>query len=277
MKRDVLSAVLFLLILLSFDLCFAVKDTIEVGQIGPVGANTSVAVDLRLFNDEYIGGFAIPLSFQSTENPDVKCDSIHWSSRFLPASVYAHAGDGGSDYIDSTNQRLNLWAVWTDSLSPGDGIMATIYFTTGSGWNPTKAVLLDSASHDVNPGIVLSSLDGYELDFEFLGGATGIREIEEPGADRPETFNLSQNYPNPFNPQTIIRFTLPSDAGVKIEIFNILGQKVRGLVDQNLSAGTKEISWDGKDSRGADAGSGIYFYRIRTREFTDVRRMVLLK
>ena len=278
MKRSFSLATLFLLIFASFDLCFAVKDTIEVGQIGPVGASTSVAVDLRLFNDEYVGGFTIPLSFYSTGNLDVKCDSIHWSARFWSDSASAYAGDGGSDYIDSTNQKLNVWAVWTtDSLPPDTGIIATIYFTTGSSWSPTLPVPLDSASYDVNPGIVLSSLDGHELDFEFMKPPTGIREVEEPGADRPEAFTISQNYPNPFNPQTIIRFTLPAETWVKIEIFNILGQKVRDLVDQNLPAGVKEISWNGKDSRGTDVGSGIYFYRIRTREFTDVRRMVLLK
>jgi len=277
MKRNLVSAALFLLILLSFDLCFGVKDTIEVGQIGPVDANSSVGVNLTIFNDEAIGGFPIPLSFYSTENPDVVCDSIQWSSRFIPDSVYAYAGDGGSDFIDSASKKLNIWAIWKDSLSPGDGIIATIYFTTGSGWNAAKAVPLDSTSYDVNPGIVLSSLDGYELDFEFQKAPTGIREIEEPGADHPDAFGLSQNYPNPFNPQTIIRFTLPSDARVKIEIFNILGQKVKNLVDQELSAGVKEISWDGKDSQGTEVGSGIYFYRIKTREFTEVRRMVLLK
>lgn len=277
MKRNLLSATLFVLILLSFSLCLAAKDTIEVGRIGPIKADTSVVVDLKLFNDEYIGGFTIPLSFYSSENLDVKCDSVHWSQRFLDQTLYAYAGDGFSDYIDSTNKKLNIWAIFTDSLPAGSGIIATIHFTTGSGWDSTLSVPLDSTSYEVNPGIVLSSLNGYELDFEFLGGPTGIKEVEEPGADRPQAFNLSQNYPNPFNPQTIIRFTLPSDTRVKIEIFNILGQKVKTLLDQHLSAGVKEISWDGRNSKGVEVGSGIYFYRIKTKEFTDVRRMVLLK
>lgn len=278
MKRILLSATLFFLICMSYHLCFAAKDTVEVGVIGPAPANSSVAVDVRLFNDGNVGGFTIPLSFDTTVSLDLKCDSIHWSLRFWTDPPYAYAGDGGSDYIDSTNNKLNIWAVWgTDTLPAGNGAIATVYFSTGPGWNETDKVYLNPTSYEVNPGIVLSSLDGYELDFEFLGGVTGIRELEEPGEAIPEVFNLSQNYPNPFNPQTIIRFTLPSDTRVKIEIFNILGQKVKTLLDQHLSAGAKEVSWDGKNSRGVEVGSGIYFYRIATKEFTDVRRMVLLK
>ena len=278
MRKIFLSAILFFLVSMSFHLCFAVKDTIDVGVIGPAPANSSVAVNVRLFNDENIGGFTIPLSFDTTASLDLKCDSIHWSSRFWADVPYAYAGDGGSDYIDSASNKLNIWAVWaTDTLPPGSGVIATIYFKTGSGWNPTDKIFLNPTSYEVNPGIVLSSLDGYELDFEFLGGATGIREIEDPEKGVPEDFSLSQNYPNPFNPQTIIRFTLPSDTWVKVEVFNILGQRVKTLVDQHLSAGAKEVSWDGKNSKGVEVGSGIYFYRIATKEFTDVRRMVLLK
>jgi hypothetical protein len=279
MKRILLSATLSFLISMSFHLCFAVEDTVEVGMIGPAPANSSVAVDVRLFNDENIGGFTIPLSFDTTVSLDVTCDSIHWSSRFWTNLPYAYAGDGPiSDYIDDANNKLNIWAVWgTDTLPPGNGVIATIHFTTGPGWNETDKVYLNPTSYGANSGIVLSSLDGYELDFEFLGGVTGIRELEEPGEAIPEVFNLSQNYPNPFNPQTIIRFTLPSDTWVKVEVFNILGQRVKTLVDQHLSAGAKEVSWDGKNSKGVEVGSGIYFYRIQTKEFTDVRRMVLLK
>ena len=279
MKRSFLLATLLILVAVSFDLCFAVKDTIEVGTLGPVPANSSVTVDVRLSNDEYIGGFTIPLSFDTTYSLDVFCDSVHWSSRFWTNSAYAYSGDDTlSGYIDSTNNKLNIWAVWsTDTLPPGNGVIATIHFSTGNGWNETDKVFLNPTSYEVNSGIVLSSVEGYELEFGFLGGATGIREIEDPEAGVPEAFNLSQNYPNPFNPQTIIRFALPSDTRVKIEIFNILGQKVKTLLDQHLSAGAKEVSWDGKNSNGVEVGSGIYFYRIATKEFTDVRRMVLLK
>lgn len=90
-------------------------------------------------------------------------------------------------------------------------------------------------------------------------------------------FELFQNYPNPFNPTTDIEFLLSQSGQAKIEIFNISGQKVRTLVDQHLEAGHKVINWDGRDDSGKDVSSGIYFYRIETSEFSQTRKMVLLR
>lgn len=93
----------------------------------------------------------------------------------------------------------------------------------------------------------------------------------------PNTFELSQNYPNPFNPNTTIRFRLPENMGVKLTIYNVLGQKVRKLIDGMLPSGEHEVEWDGTYDSGERAESGVYFYRISTEAFTDVRKMTLLK
>lgn len=93
----------------------------------------------------------------------------------------------------------------------------------------------------------------------------------------PQTFSLSQNYPNPFNPTTIIEYALPKDTRVKITIYNILGQKVKTLVDEFQSAGHKRIVWDSKNDKGHEVASGIYFYKIKAGEFTDSKKMVILK
>ena len=96
-------------------------------------------------------------------------------------------------------------------------------------------------------------------------------------AEPPQNFELFQNYPNPFNPTTNIEFLLPRSGQVKIEIFNILGQKVRTLVDQRLRAGQKVVDWDGRDDSGKEVTSGIYFYRLRTSEFSQTNKMVVLR
>jgi hypothetical protein len=108
---------------------------------------------------------------------------------------------------------------------------------------------------------------------------TGIRWIEGSTEEesRPTTFSVSQNYPNPFNPVTNFRVALPQASHVKIEIFNILGQKVKTLVDEDMRAGIFIVDWDGKDKRGLEVSSGIYFYRIVAGEFSDIKKMVLLK
>jgi hypothetical protein len=92
-----------------------------------------------------------------------------------------------------------------------------------------------------------------------------------------DLITLYQNYPNPFNPETNIEFLLRESGPVKIEIYNLLGQKVRILMDQYLEKGQRSVKWDGKDQAGKDLASGVYWYRIQAKEFSQTRKMLLLK
>ena len=103
-----------------------------------------------------------------------------------------------------------------------------------------------------------------------------LEEIVE-GSNTPSKFELSQNYPNPFNLTTVIRYSLPEDCQVEISIFNILGQKVRTLVNQYQTSGYKKVTWDGKDDKAKELGSGIYFYRVNARDYSCARKLLLLK
>jgi len=93
----------------------------------------------------------------------------------------------------------------------------------------------------------------------------------------PRQFQLYNNYPNPFNPATTISYDLPISAPVKVDVLNILGQHVRTLVDETQSAGHYEVVWDSKDNQGRTVTSGVYIYRITTGDFTNSKKMVLLK
>jgi hypothetical protein len=93
----------------------------------------------------------------------------------------------------------------------------------------------------------------------------------------PGGFALGQNYPNPFNPTTQIQFSLPSAGQVRMEIFNVLGQQVKTLVDQAMEAGEHTVSWDATDNSGQAVSSGIYFYRMVTDDHTDRKKMLLLR
>jgi hypothetical protein len=110
----------------------------------------------------------------------------------------------------------------------------------------------------------------------FVGYYTDVKDLSE-GRDLPDHYFLSQNYPNPFNPETNIEFSLPKNCHVKLVIYDILGRKVKTLLDENLSAGQKLISWDGKDENGRDVASGIYFYMIKAGTFSDTKKLVLLR
>jgi len=93
----------------------------------------------------------------------------------------------------------------------------------------------------------------------------------------PVGFALHQNYPNPFNPECEIAYDLPKDCHVTLSIYNVLGQKVKVLVDQNENAGNKSVKWGGKDEQGQEVTSGIYFYRIQAGDFVQSKKMVLLR
>ena len=93
----------------------------------------------------------------------------------------------------------------------------------------------------------------------------------------PSTFDLRQNYPNPFNPTTVIRYSLFKRSTVEITVFNVLGQEVKRLEDGVQAAGVYETSWDGTDRVGQPVASGVYFYQIKTGDFSETRKMMLLK
>ena len=93
----------------------------------------------------------------------------------------------------------------------------------------------------------------------------------------PEKYDLFGNYPNPFNPTTTIFFRLSERSKVVLEIFNIKGQKIRTLLNEDRSKGEHRIIWDGKDNNGKKVVSGIYSYRIKSKNINVTRKMVLIK
>ncbi len=92
----------------------------------------------------------------------------------------------------------------------------------------------------------------------------------------PGKFQLAQNYPNPFNPTTEIQYTVPTGK-VTLEIFNVLGQKVKTLVNESKVAGTYKVTWDGTDFAGNRVASGVYFYKLRSGKQVQIRKMLLQK
>ncbi|NOY57549.1 MAG: T9SS type A sorting domain-containing protein, partial [Calditrichaeota bacterium] len=92
----------------------------------------------------------------------------------------------------------------------------------------------------------------------------------------PKKFDLSQNYPNPFNPATTIRYQLPQVSKVQLQIYNIMGQLVRTLVDGEKEPGYHAVTWDGHNNTGMSVGSGIYYYRLIAGEHVMVKKMALL-
>jgi len=114
----------------------------------------------------------------------------------------------------------------------------------------------------------LTSVGSGDIFIAKLGLVTGI---EEEFA-LPQSFNLSQSYPNPFNPSTTIEFSLPCSGYVMLQVFNILGEVVATLVNEELNVGTYTTQWNA-----SGVASGVYFYKMRTGEFVDTKKLLLLK
>ena len=126
-----------------------------------------------------------------------------------------------------------------------------------------------------NPiGGAITSLTLNENEGAVLVPTSDVNDEKNP---IPLSFELPQNYPNPFNPTTQINYQIPEDEYVSLEIYNVLGQKVKTLVNQNQTAGKHTIIWEGKDNQNQELPSGIYFYRLKTKQNVETRKMVFLK
>jgi hypothetical protein len=117
----------------------------------------------------------------------------------------------------------------------------------------------------------LTKPPGYQPDF--LG--EGVAKIAV--SNLPTQFRLSQNFPNPFNPATTLEYDLPGNCDVTIKIYNILGQEVATLLNEQKEAGRYKISWDGQDKDGEKVSTGIYFYRIKAGDFEESKKLLLVK
>jgi hypothetical protein len=114
--------------------------------------------------------------------------------------------------------------------------------------------------------------DGYDEDsVTWSVTQTGINE------NIPLSTKLYQNYPNPFNPSTVIRFDISTGSFASLNIFNSRGQNVRSLLDSNLKPGSYSVAWDGKDDNGGVLSSGIYYYTLRSENYTKTNKMLMFK
>ena len=179
---------------------------------------------------------------------------------------------------------------WTQ-ITPEGGYTHRIYRNPASPLNANTYCW--SGSFDWT--LVTFNLSQYrgKASFRFVFGSDGAANAEgwyiddvrlqykyEVDADDPvasPVLSLKPNYPNPFNPSTTISFYLPQNGEVKLDVFNLKGQRVRRLIDSSLTLGEHSINFNGLDDHGRPVASGIYFYRIQHHGKTITRKMMLMK
>jgi hypothetical protein len=182
---------------------------------------------------------------------------------------------------------------WTDHRGEGSDIYVRTYLDgspQGSGQpvnTDTAGALQTSASIDLWGNYLYSVWmdnrtpgNGFDIYFNAINFKQTAVQDEEEERHLPEEFTLYQNYPNPFNPDTRIEFTLPggqSPRNVSLRIYNIRGQLVKTLMEEEKPPGDYQVIWDGRNDEEREVASGIYFYQLMVRDQMSTRRMLLLR
>jgi hypothetical protein len=161
-----------------------------------------------------------------------------------------------------------------------DAAVGSVLKTTNQGVNwstfitKTSSTIYDIDFVNSNTGYIFGS---YGIILKTTTGSEPIA-VKQISVEMPKKFILEQNYPNPFNPSTKIKFSIPyspfegGKGDVKLVVFNILGQQIAALVNQQLSPGTYEVEWPA-----SNFSSGIYFYKLTAGDYYETKKMVLMK
>ncbi|MCK4826713.1 T9SS type A sorting domain-containing protein [bacterium] len=205
---------------------------------------------------------AITITAQQGQYPELYF--WHW---FRIAESHYYGNDKGFVQISVNGGD------WSTIGGPYSGISTV--------WSQSYVDLCDYIDSTVNiafyltSGTLVDDVGWYVDDIRIEGIVTDAPDRNN--VNIPSNLDISQNYPNPFNPLTNISYNLPRKSDVTIEIFNILGQKIITLANETKPAGEYQITWDGNDSNGNKASTGIYFYRFRAGDFIETKKMMLLK
>ena len=222
------------------------------------------------------------LNFLTSSTYDGKVKLFKTATGSTPLWTYSGMGDEVSSVSFSKNSKILTAVSWGGLNVPVNNLLVfkvpnnlnqPIFAYTGAGsysWCSTS-----------NDGLTVIA-GGKKVHARAFGNGGEIDNIAVDTSDIPlsvhnismipKSYALRQNFPNPFNPVTKIKFDLPNNTKVKIIIYDISGREISQLVNNNLSAGSYEIEWNGNDF-----ASGVYFYKMQTESFADVKRMILIK
>lgn len=283
MKRSI--ALTLVLLLLAVPAVFAKdvgnRDIFRIGEASFV-SETEFTVPLNVVNDEDIVALDIPLEF--TEG--VTLDKVTFENTNVANF------DVKISNIDNNQNRVVIGLIsmvnapregaFMKPAARGENTVAFLHFTVDNvalDRVDFNVFTTEAPTHDLTY-IYNERVDGVphvrEINPEFVGGNVALNS-QSSGAVLPTEFALEQNKPNPFNPTTQVSFSLPKAAHVNLTIYNVLGQQVKTLVDQELPAGVQTVEWDGTDNTGRTVASGVYFYRLNAADFQATKKMLMLK
>jgi len=241
-----------------------------------VVAGESFGVAVNASNQQPLYNIRLPLEYASD---NVVFDSMTLAGTRSTGAILSNV------YADNVAKKMlvSLGFRVDALLPPGSGSIAMLYFTCLESGSTT------SVSVDTTTGILSNYYVQLGPLFDFVRTypryLPGIITIEPSTAvvdddfqaGLPADYCIEQNAPNPFNPTTSISFALPERAQVVLEVYNILGERVRTLVNQSLPAGYHSVTFDGASDNAEKLASGIYLYVMRAGAFAQSRKMLLMK
>ncbi len=210
----------------------------------------------------------------------VKTDSVNTDAGWLASSATPEYVDSrlGVCFFYHIGDILHSW-----DLTGGDQFFYVDQRDAATGW--THYIVVSKSPTDATGISIRARFNNFPTGYAWYDDFTieptdVVVSIEDPASPisiLTNDFNLLQNYPNPFNPETIIEYLVPERGKVELNVYNMLGQKVRSLVSDVLPAGTYQVLWNGKDDSGRQVATGVYLYQLRGKNALITRKMILMK
>ena len=248
---------------------------------GRVYNGNSVGVELTFVSEDYpLGNYSMDVVINSNDpvnNPVI----VPVSMEIIPVpvelvSLTASAGEEGIKISWSTATETNNSGFEVERKQSDDQGWQKLGFVDGKGNSTEMTVYSFTDSYE---NIKLNSPLKYRLrQIDLDGSVTYSKEIDATGEFLPKVYSLEQNYPNPFNPETNIKYAVPELSKIKLVVYNILGEVVSELINEEKEAGYYKVVWNA-----SGYSSGIYFYsiyaksKVTNREFSSVKKMMFVK
>ena len=220
--------------------------------------------EVHLTNTEIVG----TMSFEIEDLPNyLTVTSVEAVGRFENGIIDGSTGENVDD-----GYFYFLGYDFTGGIPVGDGPVIKINVQMGQNiQNPNVQLLF----HEVSAGD--AGANSITAISQGLGLFADVSLSNSPEIYVPEKFALHDNFPNPFNPSTVINYDLAVDGFVDLSIYNVVGKKVKTIVNQNETAGRKITAWYGRDDAGNSLGAGMYFYRLTAGGKVFTKKMILMK
>lgn len=228
--------------------CFAQQPIFKLDSLS-ANPGDSINISLTGENISNIGAITIKINYDSTVLTWVK--AINWNDNLR---------DGLAGTVD--NKITIAWDGLEGIKIASGKIVDLKFYYIGK----ISELNFDTTLTEI------ANLEGVPIKSIFIDGYISPITNVSDNYKFPDQFSLSQNYPNPFNPSTIISYALPKETPVSIRVYNMIGQEVAALINQTQPAGNYEVNFDG-----SKLSSGVYFYKLKAGQYSETKKMILMK